>query len=180
PAGAWVTQGGSPARTRATDTAALHRAPTLAWRYVPEGTLVGEPRVWGDHVVLEEERGALRVLVLLDRVTGRRIGAELSFRTTLSLSPALWGDTVVVRAEPRRLLAARVGRRGLTSSWNWRVDGDLGEPLLVERTCHVVVGTSLVAFELGTRTPLWSLEGEFAGPLALTPGKLVALAASVQ
>lgn len=175
PEGAWVTQGGSPARNRSTDTAPLRSSPVRAWRHSPNGKLVGEPLVWGDRVVLEEERGAQRALVLLDRASGRIVGPELVFRTPLSLAPALWEDTVVVRAEPDRLRALRIGPRGLGGAWFWRAAGELGEPLLVGRTCYVAAAGTVFALDIGARVPRWSREGGYSGPLAHAPGRLVAL-----
>ena len=173
--GAWVVEGGTPARSRRVRTPASSSPPQLAWTYRPRGVIVGEPVVWGDLVAIEERRDAsTRSLALLDRTTGRRLGEEVVFSTDASLSPAIWSGCLVVRGD-RSLQAYAAGPGGLRSTWERPLDVPPGPPLLVDRTVYVTAAGTLLALEVGRSAPRFEVEGDFLGAVSLHGRELVVL-----
>jgi hypothetical protein len=98
----WPMQDACPARTRATRGRALLDATETAWTFTPPGPIEGDPRVWGDWVVVasrsarDDQTRELDVLRLTD---GRRF-AHRSYRTSRDLEPVILRDRVHVRRSP--------------------------------------------------------------------------------
>jgi hypothetical protein len=177
PLWSWTCQGGNPARSRATATPGLRVPPQRLWEWSAPGTLVGEPLVSGDWVVVEVQRSSqARSLVVLDRGSGRRLGAELTFPSAQPLGASLWGNRLVLRSGPGELSGFRLGPRGAQRAFVFPLGTEIGQPLLDSERLYLVVDGDLCAFEFGAREPSFVRPERFLGPLALREGELAALA----
>jgi len=161
PAGAWVTHGGSPARTRAAATRALRGVPHRAWSFEAPGPIEGDPLVWANCVVVSHRLEQGRGIALLDLRDGALLG-ELTFpEAELPLAPCLWDDLLLVRAGG--LSAYRVGVRGIRSRWTKLADERYGPPLLYRDEIYVVDGDQLVRLDATSAQEVWRDEGRHHG-----------------
>ena len=168
PADCWLVEGGSWARTASAFTQPPGDDVELAWQLEPRGVWVGEPRVWKDHVLLEDDEGAgRRSLVLVDLLDGR-VRERRSFSTDASLAPSVFAGVVVVRSGARQLQAFRLRTDGLVATWSHRASEKLGEPLYTGRSVFVREGHDLIALlPAATPTVRWHLPGNFHGQPSL-------------
>ena len=162
PAGAWVTHGGSPARSRASSTEPVRDQPQLAWSVGAEGTIEGDPLVWGNRVFLAVSSSEGRALHLLDLRDGSTTARVAFPKAEGPLWPALWRNDLVV-VVGSTIEAYRLGAKGLIEVWSYTADQALGPPLLFEDELYVVAGSTLLRLEIGRDEPVWSTAGEWRG-----------------
>ena len=176
PAGQWLMDGGAAARTGAALTRPLTDAVREAWRYRADGGIEGEPRVWDDWVVLEvlEKRGrrSLHVVRLAD---GQRIHKTRGYEVSGPMAPCLGRRMVVARTGANELTVYRLERTRLDVIWRLATEVPAGEPLVHGREIYFHNGSQLCRYQFGRKTPVWKIEGNFRGRLALRGGHLYVL-----
>lgn len=173
PVHAWYVEGGSASRSAASACLSLRGRLAEAWVHAPEWPIVGEPRVWNDLVVLELDAGADgRVLRFLDLRHGGRLAVDRRFPKAAALHPSLWGDSVLVCAEPDVLQIYRLRGRGTASAWRRQLDEPAGPPLMVEDSVYVVGAGAAQRLRIGRSQPAWTSQGSYYSGAALRDGRV--------
>lgn len=162
PAGAWVTHGGSPARTRASATRPLRGTPRLSWGLEAPGPIEGDPVVWGNLIAVGYRDESGRSVLLSDLRDGSEIKTLAFPDARASLGLCLWKHTLLVRASPTELRAFRVGTGGARPVWSYGGE-HLGEPLLFGDEVYVLEGGSLSRLTVGSDEPVWTSQEQQHG-----------------
>lgn len=136
-------------------TEPLTRAPVPAWRYDCKGSIVGEPLVWDDVVLIEvADAGGRHGLQAVDLQTGARIGATTT-SSRIELAPSLWGRFVVFRSGPDALAEMLIGQKLMVSCGQRRLRA-IGPPLRFGNEVFAVVEGRLSCMRMPGFKPIWS------------------------
>lgn len=177
PRDCWPMRDACPARTRATLTPPPRGPLEVAWAFEAEGTIVGEPLVWMDWVVVESVDGEQRRLDVLRLENGKPFGAGRRYKTPVPLAPSIWNDRICLRPAPGELQVLRIVAALGHLSPEWEYEGPLAvttEPLYVGDTIYVGTGPFLQKFRVGVDEPEWtrSLRGRTEGRLSARDGRV--------
>ncbi len=165
PADTWYTEGGCAARTGVSLTQPVARHPDLAWTFQSDHPLVGEPLVWGDLVVLEEDGGpkqrTLRVLRLRD---GKPHTKAVRLKCGGPLRPCLWQDRIAIRFGPDKVRVLQIGPKRTHKLYEVRFrDTTVLGSLMLGDELYVLTEGSLERYSIQKKKRLWRVEAGFVG-----------------
>ena len=174
-AGRWLHEGGGLGRNAASANAPLWQRPTLAWRQPLEGTLLGEPRVWDEHIVLaikvSDKRRRIEVRRLLDgSVVGKR---EINCVTDPAL--ALWAGEIVWRTAPGCLELLRYDDFDVKFVKRMKSVDSVAPPLRDGNNVLTIVDGRLVCLRATDFRELWQGSWWCVGTLSMLDGQVYAL-----
>lgn len=174
--GRWYTDGGNAARNAATTNPPLLRRPLVAWRKTVGGTVLGEPLVWDQHVVLalwiNDKRRSIEVRRLGD---GNLVG-QRTLDSTSDPAPALWGNEIVWRVGAGGLELLRIGKKGVEFATRMPNAKAVGPALRLGTRVYAVVDGHVTCMRAGDFRSLWrSPVGGCHGPLSLVDQTLYAV-----
>jgi hypothetical protein len=169
PPGRWYVEGGNSARNATSQSPPVLRRPLVAWSQKASGTILGEPLVWDQHVVLavrvNDKKRALEVRRLVD---GALVGPPRVMESTADPSPSLWGNEIVWRSGPEGYELLRIGTRSLDFVARTPKTKGLGTPLRFGTKLFAIVEGHVTCMRVSDFRVLWrSRERGFVGTLSL-------------
>ncbi|MBL8749700.1 MAG: hypothetical protein JNK78_11110 [Planctomycetes bacterium] len=176
-AGRWYVEGGSAARNGWSAAAPLLRRPRLAWTQKVSGTIVGEPLVWDEHLVLavriNDKKRAIEVRRLAD---GKLVGSPRVMESTADPSPSLWGNEILWRPGPDGLETLRINARSVDFLARTPTTKGMGAPLHLGTKLWTVVAGQIVCMRVADFRVLWRSQASgFSGSLSLLDNHVFAL-----
>ncbi len=174
--GRWYTEGGNSARNGASMNAPVLRRPLVAWRQKTSGTIVGEPLVWDEHVVLGVRVADKRCGVEVRRLSdGSLVGpAPRILDSATDPWPALWGNEIVWRVGTDGLELLRIGKKSVDLVTRMPKGAkQVGPPLRVGTSVFAVIDGDVRCMRATDFRPQWgTTSGAFVGTVSLA-GDLV-------
>ena len=173
--GQWTVPGGSPAGGAEARVRPLRTLPALRWTYEADGTIVDEPLVWGDRVLIEVDRGrGRRSLWTIDLASGLPTCKPSHYKSKVTLSPAVWGGQIAVRSGPDKLELRTWTRDGLGTTRTFKAPG-VGKPLIFQGEFYYTDSAGLHCVDRAAAEERALLEGQFGGRPRLRGGAVYVL-----
>lgn len=168
PPGRWYTAGGNAARNAATTNPPLVHRPTLAWRQGVGGTILGEPLVWGEHVVLAVRPSPTRVAIEVRRLADGTLLGQRALNSTSDPGPSLWGNEIVWRVNTDGLELLRIGKKSVDFVTRMPAAKTVDVPLRLGTSVFAVVDGKITCMRAADFRVLWkSAANGFRGQLAI-------------
>lgn len=174
PAGRWLHDGGGLGRNGASRNAPLLRRPQLAWRAQLPGKLLGEPRVWDEHVVLALEIAANKMRVEVRRLADGSLVGHRDLKGSVDPAPAVWGKEIICRAA-HGLELLRYDDFDLHFVRGLAASHATSAPLRVGQKVYVIIGDKLRCLRASDFAERWRSSMNVAGRLSLLDGLVYAV-----
>jgi hypothetical protein len=178
PPGRWYTEGGNAAHNAASDEPPLLRRPVVAWRHTLPGTLLGEPLVWGEHVVLALRLSPTRTAIEARRLADGAVIGQRALDSATDPVPCLWGDEIVWRVGTGGLELARVGKASVDFVARMPAAKTVDAPLRVGTNVLAVVDGVLTCMRAADFRVVWqALRRDCRGQVAVAGDVVYAIGA---
>lgn len=166
--GQWLTDGGGLGRNGASSNPPLLRRPAFGWRVELDGRLVGEPRVWDEHIALGLELDGGRKRVEVRRLDDGSVVGSRELESDARPDVSIWGDEVVWRAVDGRLELLRIGgSKGLDFVERMRKTGETWAPLRIGADLFVVADGKLRRLRASDFREQWAAGARCLGPVSM-------------